>query len=283
MRIDAHVHGKHADRDASGKIVPPVRIAWEADDATPEEYVQAMREAGIDRVIVVDPPDIAFALQDLFGDFAIPAPHVVLDKDTPEDVDALFRRGAKAVKFISPARSYGDDAYHPIYDAVSANNGLAVFHTGYLVAGPFEPGGIVGRDFIVDICDMRPAAIDRVARAFPDLKILMSHFGNPWWEEAWKMISAHPNVYADFSGGTAYRRDMEMWRQTFAPNGKINEHEVSKLLFASDVGYFRDPAKTDFQKYIDFYEQFFDAVGASREIRDKVNYGNALELLGESG
>ena len=44
---------------------------------------------------------------------------------------------------------------------------------------------------------MRPAAIDCLSRRHPDLKILMAHYGNPWWEEAWKITWSSPNVYAD--------------------------------------------------------------------------------------
>ncbi|CAA0108291.1 Uncharacterised protein [Starkeya nomas] len=47
----------------------------------------------------------------------------------------------------------------------------------------------------------RPVRLDRVALYFPDLKIVCTHTGWPWVEEAIALASKHPNV---FLGTTAY-------------------------------------------------------------------------------
>lgn len=281
MRIDAHIHGMHADHDANGKLVPPLRPGWEAGPQSPADYIKGSHAIGVEQVLVLDPPEVTFALKKIFGNYILAAPQVDLDKVTGKDIDDLFKRGACGIKFISPTRPYGDDAYLPIYDAVRANRGLAVFHTGYLVIGFFEPGCMLARKSIVDINHMRPSTLDRIARALPDLHMLMAHFGNPWWEEAWKMIASHKNIYADFSGGTAYRRSMDMWAQIFKPDGRLDTNAIGKLCFASDCSYcFQGLYQS--QEHIAFYEKFFDALKVPAELREKVNRGNMRMLSAQA-
>ena len=47
--------------------------------------------------------------------------------------------------------------------------------------------------------------IDEVALAFPELKIVMTHLGDPWISETVSMLIKHPNVYAMTSGGAQVR------------------------------------------------------------------------------
>jgi len=46
----------------------------------------------------------------------------------------------------------------------------------------------------------RPYLFDEVARAFPELKLVLSGFGRPWVEQGVAMMSKHAGVYADVSG-----------------------------------------------------------------------------------
>jgi hypothetical protein len=118
-----------------------------------------------------------------------------------------------------------------------------------------------------------------MARRHPTLKILMAHFGNPWWEEAWKITFSNPNVYADLSGGTAIRRSMLMWRELFAPDGNQDSRVLAKLLFATDVLYLANPGSEGFESYCTFYDRLYDAVNASDEQRERINRG-AVECSG---
>ncbi len=277
MRINAHTHGAHGEREADGRIIPPLVPIWKHLKLTPDEVIAYNRQLDTERVILLDPPDITFAALRDFGDFVIPVPQIDLDKDSPEVIEELFRQGAKGIKFVAPAYSYGDDRYFKHYQAVYDNGGLAVFHTGYLITGSFEPGGHLGREQYTDITLMRPAALDRVARALPKLNILMAHFGNPWWEEAWKILSSHKNIYADFSGGTAYRRDMQMWKWIFAPNGILDTNAVSRLCYGTDGCAF-DLGNTE-TNIINFYEQFYEMLKLPQELRERIDSGNIKQLI----
>lgn len=278
MRIDAHSHGMHAEADASGRLQQPLMTAWRDEYGPPQDWTRRLRSQGIDRLLVVDPPHVAFDLQRIFGDTVIPAPQIDPDKATPEEVEGLFRRGARGIKFIAPMHAYGDNRYFPLYEVIRDHRALAVFHTGFMGMGLFEPGVVLAREDYVDITDMRPATLSRVARAFPDLHILMAHFGNPWWEEAWSILKSHRNIYADFSGGTALVRSMALWKEMFAPNGRLHAATVGKLCFASDDSHFFPNAR-GYLEVMKFYDRFCEELQVPGELRQRIDRENLLALL----
>lgn len=254
MRIDCHAHG---DPDAL--------------TGDPRAYVAACRERGVEAIVLIEPLAVCRRAVERFGDFVIPVARVDMDAAGVREVEACIEAGCRGIKFIRPSAPYGDERYWPLYARLEELGVTAVFHTGYL--------GFHGREERpVRIEHMRAAQIDVIARRFPDLKILMAHFSNPWWEEGWKVSWSNKNVYADLSGGTAINRSTRMWAETFAPDGRLLESSVSKLCFASDVHYFRDD-HFPFERYIGFYERVFERIGLSEELREVVNRGNALHLF----
>jgi uncharacterized protein len=44
-----------------------------------------------------------------------------------------------------------------------------------------------------------PMALDEVAMAYPELRMVIAHFGHPWEPDCIVMIRKHPNVYTDIS------------------------------------------------------------------------------------
>jgi len=278
MRIDAHSHGIHAERDARGVLRLPITVGWKPADGAPDELIRQHRARGVEQAVVLDPPEFTFELQRLFGDFVIPVPHIRMDESGPEEIHKLCDRGARGIKFIAPLHSYGDERYFPLYRALRDRNAPAIFHTGYLCHEMFEPGYILERPACIDMTNMRPAAVDRVARAFPELKILMAHFGNPWWDETWELLHCNKNMYADFSGGSAFLKSMTMWREMFAPNGALHVPTVKKLCFASDdTHFFKD--SFNYVKIIDFYERLYAELKLPGELREIIDRENILMLL----
>lgn len=253
MRIDSHTHGNVSDLTIS-----------------PEEYMKQCRERGVEKIVLISRPENVLEAKRRCGSFVIPVGLISIDRAGTEEVASYIEDGCKGIKLIRPKAPYSDDRYYPIYETINKLNAVAVFHTGYL-AKSSEP------DYVTDINHMRPAHLDTIVRRFPDLKVLMAHFGNPWWEEAWKVAWANPNIYADLSGGTAFRRSMNMWRDTFAPNGELHADSFSKVCFGSDVTYFR--STFGFESYIEFYEKLYDAVEAPDDLRERVNRKNILSLF----
>jgi predicted TIM-barrel fold metal-dependent hydrolase len=255
MRIDAHVHG-----DPS----------WLRGD--PQAYVESCRQRGIEAIVLIEPLERCLEAVEVLGDFVIPVARVAMDVAGAQEVEHSIQAGCKGIKFIRPDAPYGDERYWPMYEKLEELGAPAVYHTGYL--------GFRGReDRPVRMEDMRAAQIDVIARRFPHLKILMAHFSNPWWEEAWKVSWSNENVYADLSGGTAIHRSTRTWADMFAPDGELLESSVRKLCFASDVRYFRK-GEYPFEPYVAFYERIYDRIGLSQELRELVNRGNVRSIFG---
>ena len=257
MYIDSHVHGDPSAIDA------------------PRAYVAACRERGIETIVLIEPLDRCLQAVERFGDFIIPVARIEMDAAGVGEIERCIRSGCRGVKFIRPAAPYGDERYWPLYARLEELGAVAVYHTGYL--------GTRGREMRpVQIEHMRAAQIDAIARRFPELKILMAHYSNPWWEEAWKISWSHPNVYADLSGGTAIHRATRMWAEIFAPDGALLESSVRKLCFGSDVRYFQEGAFA-FEPYIAFYDRILDRIGASESLKSQVYWGNVRQLFGLDG
>ena len=255
MRIDSHAHGNAARFDGD-----------------PQAYVESCRARRVDGIVLIERRDRCLQAVEKFGDFVIPVAVVTMDTADAAEVEECIQSGCRGVKFIAPAAPYGDERYWPLYGKLEELGAPAVFHTGYL--------GFFGREERpVQMEHMRAAQIETIARRHPDLKILMAHFSNPWWEEAWKVSLSTRNVYADLSGGTAILRATRMWAEMFAPDGELLETSIRKLCFGSDVPYFRGE-EFPFERYIAFYEKIFDAIGLSEELRDLVNCGNIRSLFG---
>ncbi len=278
MRIDAHSHGMHAERNEKGLLAQPLMPAWQRHDKDPQEYIEEHKRIGIEKVVILDPAEVAFELLEIFGDFILPCPMVELESLTPQKAEEFLQRGACGIKFIAPMSPYGDDRYLPIYEVLNRYHALAVFHTGFLAHNMFGPEFLMYRSDRVNILNMRPAELDRIARTFPKLKILASHFGNPWWEECWNLIKNNENIYADFSGGTALKKSMNLWRDMFMPNGILHEASVSKLCFGADMGFTYPGIVPNYQPYFDFHDKLFDELKLSEELREKINRGNILML-----
>jgi len=254
MRIESHAHGDAA--------------SFAGDAAA---YVASCRKRGIERIVLIERPDRCMEAVKKFGDFIIPVAVVTMDASGAAEVEACMASGCKGVKFIRPSAPYADERYWPMYEKLEALGAPAVFHTGYL-------GFRTREAHPVKMEHMRAAQIEAIARRFPDLKILMAHFSNPWWEEAWKVSLSTKNVYADLSGGTAILRATRMWADMFAPDGKLLEASIRKLCFGSDTRYFREGA-FPFEPYMAFYDQIFDAIGLSEALRNLVNGGNIKSLF----
>jgi len=74
-----------------------------------------------------------------------------------------------------------------------------------------------------------PVLLDPVARAFPDLPIIVAHLGQPWMGETVMLMRKNPNVFADLSA--RFHRPWQLY------NGLVLalEYRVEgKLLFGTD-------------------------------------------------
>ena len=257
MRIDMHTHIKS---DMLGRIC--------------RETVEKYRENGIDKIVLIEPIDVCLAAAEKFPDFIIPIALINMNIATEYEIIEYIEKGAYGIKFIAPEAPYGDEQFWPLYRVLEQLNKPAIFHTGYLTLNfPYFKWNAQNIEF------MRASQIDIIARRFPNLKILMAHFSNPWWEEAWKISFSNLNVYSDLSGGTAFIRSLDMWTEILAPNGEFLKASFDRLCFGSDMHYFIE-GNMPFISHLEFYERLFDRINLPESYREKVNWKNAAEFLG---
>ncbi|MCA9859227.1 MAG: amidohydrolase, partial [Thermomicrobiales bacterium] len=126
-----------------------------------------------------------------------------------------------------------------------------------------------------DLDFAHPRHMDRVATAFPDLKVIMAHMGHPWQIDCIVVIRKHPNVFADISG-LFYRP----WSYYNCFRLATEWAVLDKLLFGSDF-----PIATP-QETIDAIARVNDPIAGTGlppvplADMEKIIYRESLELLG---
>jgi predicted TIM-barrel fold metal-dependent hydrolase len=151
------------------------------------------------------------------------------------------------------AQIYANDAkYYPIYAKCCELDVPIVFTTG--------PATLVPNAIIDHVA---PRYIDIVARDFPELKIVISHGGYPWVNEAIIVAERNPNVYIDLS-------EYEFSPMAEAYVQAANTMIPDKILYASAHPF------VDFRKALKTYE----TLPFKPEVRQRIMYDNAAKLLG---
>lgn len=183
-----------------------------------------------------------------------------------EEVHRLQQLGFAGLKTTRPRRPYDDPSFDEVYEAASELRMPMLFHTGFIVGVPAD------RTDDVSSARCRPVALDRVARTFPDLVIIMAHLGMPWYEEAAQMCRFNPNVYADLSGS------LEGWRNRKAP-AFFSElfywpDALRKIVFGSDVHHHQLAAA------LNDHRRILDLLGTTTEVAAGVLGLTAATLLG---
>ncbi len=160
-------------------------------DFSPAEVLAEMDRLGIEKAIVTTGPER-------------PSAHVLSFVKSHPDRFALgaqldARRGMKTVRALKQlARDYpltlaritpfaldlppSDRIYLPIYVACIELDLPITVNTG--IPGPPAPGEC-----------QHPLHLDRVCLQFPELKLVMAHGADPWWDVAIRLMLKYRNLY----------------------------------------------------------------------------------------
>lgn len=108
----------------------------------------------------------------------------------------------------------------------------------------------------------RPIDVDDVAVDFPELKLIIAHFGWPWYEEALAVVHRNPNVYFNIAGWSPKRIPDFVFRFM---NGPVKE----KALFGSDYPLVsRERIVTE-----------LDDIEIGEDVRERLLRTNALDVI----
>ena len=169
---------------------------------------------------------------------------------------AVKELGMRGLKIHSSANSvYINDRrlMFPIYDYCQDAGIPILFHTGTTGLGDCE------------IKYSKTELLDEVCQRFPDLKVIMAHFGWPWPEVAMAVALRNPNVFIDVSG----------WKPKYIPQSVLpylNGMLQDRFLFGTDYPMIR---------HKDWLEDFRANLGPRLKpgVGDKLLHANARKLI----
>ena len=203
----------------------------------------------------------------------------------PDGITRLKDMGFEGLKSIYPGKPYNHPDWFPFYEKAEKEKMPILFHTGN-AANPPRP---VNRDYWTryspDADFMRPIYMDIIAKLFPDLILIMAHFGGELWRnEAFDMVYNHANVYADLSGINALALEGLnecMNRCVYYDRSLLVSR---KLLFAVDTLYGDEEGVGRIHAVRVFWESFLESYGWDKpwgKDKDRIMGETARGILGD--
>jgi predicted TIM-barrel fold metal-dependent hydrolase len=248
------------------------------------QLARAAYDAGINKLVLVGGPkqydyatnDQVLAAAEHDPEMFVPFAYFRLGRDYPAAVDQLRSRGFYGLYLTLPEKDYDNKEFYLTY-ARAAQHGMPVI---------FELGLVPHseRDHVSDVrCrHMRPVYLDSVARAFPELTLIGTRLGSPWYEEACEVARCNNNVYLDLSGtvlkskGPDFFRSMLWWDEAGGSYDRTPRCLApwKKILFGSAVHHKHLPA------VLNDYYALMDGLELDDKTRLDVMAMNAVRALG---
>lgn len=240
--IDWHTHcwlPEHRSKDDAE--LWKLRGVLGTGKADPDEHLAAIDAAGVEKFVVVAIPKRGAMctpnefIADYVGRF--PGRAVGLASVYPDDEGAadelehaITTLGLKGVK-LSPVYQSMDPRSancYKLYEIAQARKVPVMYHVGGAYTGSLEFGD--------------PFLLDKVAHDFPDMKIIVAHFGQPYMEQTCILMRKNENIFADLSA--RFHRPWQLYQGLMI----AQEYRVAdRLLFGSDF-----PVRTTAEALADF-------------------------------
>jgi predicted TIM-barrel fold metal-dependent hydrolase len=184
--------------------------------------------------------------------------------------ESIDRGGCRAMCLYPSMHRYSiqGERARRLFDVAAAKPGTAVFvHCGVLSVGVRKKLGLPSP---FDIRFGNPIDLHAIALAYPDVPIIVPHFGAGLFREALMLADLCPNVLFDTSSSNGWTKYVGLtlagvFRQALAVVGP------DRLLFGTDSSFFPRGWVTG------VYEQqsaALDEINASAEVRSKIFGGN---------
>ena len=245
-------------------------------ERTPQELLASMDEAGIDSsVVIAEPSGGPLSQTDFLVSVAEREPRIkaIANVDVPRLDGAQVRRltglldegKVVGLKFYLGYEEYhaADERISPLYAACADRGKPVMFHTGALEKAN---KGLLKYS--------HPLTVDEVAHAFPPLRIILAHMGNPWLMDCAAVIAKNENVYAAMSAFfEEYQpitgRDMQVFAKRLE-DVRLFLGSFERFLFGTDWPLYSQKE----------YLLAVQSLGLRGEEEDRVLWKNARELFG---
>jgi predicted TIM-barrel fold metal-dependent hydrolase len=274
--IDWHTHcylPEHIDAE--------VRAAMQArgvmgGEASPEDHHRGVADGGAEKFVVIRMPTrwgrgipndfIAEHVARYPGravGFAAVDPN---DGDAPRELErSVTTLGLRGLK-LSPVY-HGYDPWSPavwrLYEMADAFRVPVMFHMG----GAYDPEAALEWG--------NPLLLDRVGRAFPRLRMIVAHLGQPMMQETVMLMRKNENVFADLSA-----RFHRRWQLYNGLRAAIEYKVTDRLLFGSDFPVMTTREAAAAFRAINDWGEGVRLPPIPPELIDQILHERPLELLG---
>jgi uncharacterized protein len=232
--IDSHLHLSERPDDALNKFAQQNGLRYTLD-----ELLSTMRRLRVEHGLLLSPPlkngsilpnqEVMRICKKSRGILkpiitAEPSANWVKAAINLADENRREVRGFK-VRLGYVKSSAESQVFGPLYDYAEEKKVPVLFHTGDTA---FSNGSLALA---------HPLTLDGLANKREELRIVLCHFGNPWFEDVAELVYKHPSVYADISGLITSGTYAEEYAQFLTR--KISEaiyfaQGAEKVLFGTD-------------------------------------------------
>ncbi len=154
-------------------------------------------------------------------------------------------KGFKVLLGYFPRYPY-DRVYSKIYEYAEDQELPVMFHTGDTASST------------ASLEHAKPLGLDLLANQRENLKIVVCHFGNPWFAETAEVLYKHPNVWADISGlftvGARYTEQYLRYLSRALSEAIFFVGNADKILFGTDYPIERYSEAIKFAKSLQLAE-----------------------------
>lgn len=209
---------------------------------------------------------------------------VELGTDPPSLIDHLYSLGCRGLKVTRPRVNYNADELLPYYRRACAYKLPILFHTGTVLRTEYD------QYYDVDSSRMRPIYLDRIARKFPELRLIGAHLGNPWYEEAAMTLFWNENLYFDLSGTTLKRKNVAWFNEILwwnpSKNLKLTDDSTTPYKSAQHHPFYRicygsDCPIEELPQVLKEYNGIMDNLNVEPYVRERVMGKNIAEMLNQ--
>lgn len=207
MTIDLHTRLWTSTEQFGPSVAAQMRRrkidAWEDHSADPDEHQQAMEPVTAAVLLGFESKLLGGSIpHEQIAGYVQRDPHRLLgfagidpkgQTEPKKSLEHALSLGLVGVT-VNPAAS----GFHPTDTRAMALFDACQHHS---IPVLIECGTVMAREARMEFA--RPSLLDEVIREFPELKLVLGTFGDPWVNEGVALLAKHPNVYADISGFTA--------------------------------------------------------------------------------
>ena len=274
--IDWHTHvwkpdhmtaQAHADMQNHGVVV--------SGAAAPEDHKREVADGGADKFVVINAPVRSYKKvpNDFIADYVARYPDravgfASVDPNDPASAEDFERSvtdlGLHGLKLSPVYQAF--DPWSPraweLYHLANKYDVPVMFHMG----GMYDPNGTLEWGHVF--------RLDKVGRAFPDLRIIVAHFGQPNMQETALLMRKNKNVFTDLSA--RFRRKWQLY------NGLLvaMEYKVTdRILFGSDFPVMTTMEAAEAFKNINDWGEGINLPKIPPELIDEIIYNRPFDLL----